>query len=175
MIERRRILIKTAKSIDGRNLKTAKLDEDGEVIWAKKEMIPELQKDGTRIMVEKKTPEMKTATVLDMLRGIIFSVPDSIAKGNDSIRKHRLFNAILRAEDEKAEFLELHPKIYDWIHSILRRPIPVSATVKVEYPDQETETYGHFLWDANESAVIEALRAENDDTPFDDLAEAEDN
>lgn len=119
-------------NMDHHNLKVPVLDDDGEMVWKIK---PDQEK---KIIGELQIRDAKTA---DILRTIVFSLPRSIHAKADEVRLPQMLASLERVQDSK---ILLHDKLYDWLHRVLNRDIPVTQVAKDN--DAKPMPYSHFLW-----------------------------
>ena len=122
------------KSADFTAWKTADLDKDGEAILV----------DGE--------PKLRQGTTLDLIRTIIWNIPQAIQAKNDSIHVPRIMNSIVQAEakNEGNEFpsrLSLRETDYDFIERVLNRDIPQSK--EQAESGRSKLTYGQVIFGLN--------------------------
>ena len=128
------------------------LDADGEPV-EKDQAIPSCGECG-----RPETPavlEMKAATIRDVLRLVIFSIPDSIQAQHDPLRVAQVWNQL----DHSNGAVELKDKTYDWFHRLLAREVPVTAKAP---KGVKPKTYGALFFGLSSAYIIEQLKDEEE-------------
>ena len=143
-------------NIEGRAWKTAATDEDGEVIFED---------------MDQKIVKRRPATVADMIRTAIFSVPQAGQKKLDPVRIMQVSNHLLNAQNST---IELKEKQYEWLHRLLVREIPPSKEAK-EVGVTDDIPLAMALWGSvNYLWFIEQLKTEAEMRTLEDMLEAMD-
>tara|TARA_Y100000310_G_C20653974_1_gene800978 strand:+ start:300 stop:776 length:477 start_codon:yes stop_codon:yes gene_type:complete len=143
----------------GKAIKLPKRDDDGDVDWE------------TGTQDEDKTPEnlpTESATTLTLLREVLLGLqasPDlrGIQRAEDSRRAMSLWNSMERCEDGT---LEVHDKVYEWLHRLLKRDIPISKEEKDA--GLEPLSVASRLYSLNAWTVIDQLKDVDDRKDPDD-------
>ena len=113
--------------------------------------VPELDEDGRPVM-ERDQHKLKPAKAADLLRVLVFSIPRVIQTPADPHRASQLFHTL----DGDKPTIELSPKVYDWLHRLLNRPLPK------ERDALEALTYAQTLWGINAYAIVQQLKDASD-------------
>ena len=113
--------------------------------------VPELDEDGRPVM-EGEQLKLKPAKAADLLRVLVFSIPRVIQTPADPHRASQLFHTL----DGDKPTIELSPKVYDWLHRLLNRPLPK------ERDALEALTYAQTLWGINAYAIVQQLKDASD-------------
>ena len=129
MADRITIPVEKIKNIEGRPWKVPEVDDDGEVVWENK---------------EEEKPQMKEADSFDILRQVAFSIPQKVHAANDSHRGQQLFNQIARAKERDDGKIILAQDVYEWLHRLLNRNIPIPELEKKM--GLEARAYKLHLW-----------------------------
>ncbi len=149
------IEVKQVTNILGKPMRVPATDDKGDTIWVNPEEPIEA----------KRSAQMADATVLDMLRVILFSIPESISKNDDALRAPALFNRMDRVENG---VIKVHEKVYNWFHNLLARPIPVSTSAQEQ--GSQKHSYAISLWGvANSAWVVNQLKAQDEQKPKEEL------
>ncbi|KKM86969.1 hypothetical protein LCGC14_1273730 [marine sediment metagenome] len=158
-------MTKTVKNIEvtniqGKPMKIAALDDDGEVKWLR-------HPDPAAKPPVAGDPEMANAHVKDLLRIAVFTIPDSTAKKADSLRAAHLWNSLERSQNGA---IEIHDKTYEWFFKLLKRDVPVTAEAKSS--GILPKPYSFHLWGINHEWVVNQLKDSEEQKTLDELVEA---
>jgi len=123
----------------GKPLRVPKRDEDGNIVWKNEEL--------------KTEPEIAEADTLEVLRIISLNISREIQTSNDPLRVSQLWH---RLDTTKDGIVELHDKLYDWLHRLLNREIPLTAVEKER--GIKPIPYSQQLFSMNSAGVVRQLK-----------------
>ena len=149
----------TVKTLTG-PYRVPELDDDGEAI-EKEGAIPACNDCGR----PETSPElvMKDGSVKDVLRLVIFSIPDSIQAKNDPLRVAQVWNQLEHSNGA----VELRDKAYDWLHRLMGREIPVTKARKDE--GIKPKTYSAAFFGLSSAYILEQLKDVDERKSLDEL------
>ena len=169
---------------DGKPYRIPERAEDsGEIIWAD-------DNNGKPIVNGQVVgkPRMKYADTLTLVEAVLANIPRDIQGAKDHIRVPQLWHRVSEARDKMDEQakvkgddgpglahipspvpLEIHDKVYEWLHGLLRREIPLTPEQK-QAENVNKIIYAVGLWGTTNAALfIEELRPPDERKKIDDL------
>ena len=130
-------------------------------------MLPTRDEDGELVPKNPDAPEgeqiaeMAKADTKLALETVVYALPRTIQAQADGTKAPQLLAAIDRAEDGK---IEMHDKVYDWVHRVLNREVPIEKAEKDSGVHQLT--YARRLFGLHADVVVAQLK-DVDSTPED--------
>ena len=146
------IPVETIKAMSGKPIRVPDQTEDGET---KYKVEPKDGRGGV--------PETKDASTVDLMKLVVLSIPRSIMTSNDPLRVTQMWHRLDVADGQ----LEMHDKLYDWLHRLLKRDIPLTAEEK--QLDMKPIPYAQYLWGIHAPAIIEQFKEPSERKDLDDL------
>lgn len=134
--------------LGGGPMKVPRRDEDGEVVWKD----PDAPRD------QREPAELLDMTVWDALRHVATSVPQGVRKNDDPYHGFLLMQQLITQKG--APQLEIDKAQYDWVHGVLKRPVPLSKEDKEA--GFSADVLGAAWWGQNAYGVALALTARED-------------
>ncbi len=147
MAERKKIKSDWITGVLGYPWRVNIVDEEGQPL-----------KDGDQLVYE-------AATTRDIILGTVLGIPGSIQRRLDSARVAACVNQLEKTGgDQRGEDgsktpgpdIELKPKVYEWLHALLDRKVPI--TKEMHDRGVKTRTYGMTLWDAHTAHIVNQLK-----------------
>jgi hypothetical protein len=169
--------IKIIKILDfkGKNIKTVKLDEDFEpvlnsincpvpecnftaikLIAIREHILTEHDANALNLPFNYSTELTDLTSTYAIIELLIFLSKDGkslkILRNNDSYMLSKVWAVAWKAFKNAAESISMPQDQYEWLHSLLNRPIPVDK------PEEESISVATHLFGIVSSQVIEALK-----------------
>lgn len=136
-------------NIIGRPMQIGAVDDDYNIIWDNK---------------ERGEPKLEDADTFGILRLIIFNVPRDAGAPADPRRSLQLWEAAESAMESKngtepsepKQYIEVPDKVYDWLHNLLLRELPLDKEARDK--GVVKTTYAYHLWGNNSYKVVRQLK-----------------
>ena len=154
----KRIPLKLVVNVEGKPWKSQKVGEDGEPVW---KVEPTAGLDGA---LRGGVPELEDANTQMVLRSVLFSIPRSIQSLHDPMRVAVCFNEM--EHNTKDGFIELKDKVYNWLHRLLKRELPLPRDQKDI--GLQPLSYAQALWQLNAYTITEQLKDVDEQKPLSD-------
>lgn len=170
---------------DGKPYRVPERDEDtGEIIWK--------DDNGGHPVVNGQVvgkPQMRLADTLTLVEAVLANIPRDIQGVKDHIRVPQVWHRVAEARDALDEAnklleenepgkvrpsvsvvqLQLHDKVYEWLHHLLRRELPLTAEQK-GMDNVNKITYAVSLWGViNAGLFVEELKVPDERKKIDEL------
>ena len=179
-MSRKTIPIQKIKNGDGKIRKVPSYDDDGEMKIS--EIIEACDSCGSP---KAQKPELKEANTLDVIRQLIWSIPEGIRKNADGYSVPRINNAIVNAEEsiknnghsDAVHKLQIRETDYEWMTRLMDRKIPLNKEAKEAGYSESTYAmatlglnWDYILWqikdvdDRGEKDYFDIDDDESDDT-----------
>ena len=142
----KQIPVAQIKALNGRPFRIPKRNEDGEVVF--KEQTEEAKAKGYE-----KELELVEADTQSLLRMLTLMIPRSIQTTNDPLRVSQLWHRLDVPVDGN---IQLHDKLYEWLHRLLNRELPLTAIEKEQ--NMRALPFSQHLWIMNARWIVEQLK-----------------
>ena len=76
-----------------------------------------------------KTPDSEEATLIRLLRLLIFNIPPQVIKMEDSVYAMRFYEATMKFKDKNTGVLEMEDKDHEWLMGIVEKYGPIVFNV----------------------------------------------
>jgi len=150
------------RNVDGREMQSAKRDEEGDPVYLDVEGNETDKAFRTNAQGDRFPHEfaLEPGTVREYVRIAVLNIPRNVQKGDDSLRVHQIINQLMIQNEEAVNGsnppIQLKEKTYTWLHKLLQRPVPLSKEEKDR--DAPQRVYASELWSLNHAVIVNQMR-----------------
>lgn len=142
-----KIAVAPVTTIEGKAFKLPKFNDNGQLEW---ETAPANGVMGV--------PAMQDVTTIEVIKRVLYSIPDDLSTPLDSTRIIRILfyieDSLEKQKDQAPEWIELSQKAYQWFHDLLGRQRIPTAKEKEANPNASIQTLAQLIFNNAQHAWI---------------------